>query len=118
MEGVRKSLAIFAALLVFCPIPTSSTLSSELLSKNYAQIAQHFGFSFPKLPNISLANVGKQCKETVVKLSISELLLCEYFSSLFFSTRDNKIRLAWILYFPFSSVFLCKPLTLLLCKSH
>ena len=105
MEGVRKTLAIFAALLVFCPIPTSSTPSSELVSKNYAQIAQHFGFSFPKLPNISFANVGKQCKETVEKLSISELVLCEYFSGLFFSTRDNNIKLAWILCSSFSSVY-------------
>ncbi|XP_020606704.1 nose resistant to fluoxetine protein 6-like [Orbicella faveolata] len=51
----------------------SSTASPGLLSKNYAQIAQHFGLPFPKLPNISFANVGKQCKETVEKLSTSKL---------------------------------------------
>ena len=110
MEGVRKTLAIFAAFLVFRPIPTSSTPSPGSISKNYAQIAQLFGLPFPKLPLISSANVGKQCKETVEKLSISELVLCGYFSNLFFATRDNKIRLAWILYSSFFSVFFANPL--------
>jgi len=83
MAGVKKALTIFAVFLVFCPIPTSSPASPGLLSKGYAQIAQHFGFPFPKLPNISFANVGKQCKETVEKLSTSELVLCEYFQVYF-----------------------------------
>ena len=80
MAGVRKVLAIFAGFLVFCLGPTSST-TSELFSKNYAQIAQHFGFPFPpKLPNISFANVGsKQCREAVEKLNIHDLVRCEYF---------------------------------------
>ncbi|XP_020624607.1 nose resistant to fluoxetine protein 6-like [Orbicella faveolata] len=68
-------MAGVAVFLVFCLIPTSSTASPGLLSKNYAQIAQHFGFPFPKLPNVTFANVGKQCKETVEKLSTSELVL-------------------------------------------
>jgi len=34
---------------------------------------------FPKLPNISFANVGKQCRETIEKLSTSKLAYpCEY----------------------------------------
>ena len=71
MAAFRQVLAIFA---VFCLTLTSSTPSSPgVLSKNYVQIAQHFGFPFPKLPNISFANVGKQCKETVEKLSTSRL---------------------------------------------
>jgi len=79
MAASRRILAIFAVFLVFCPITTSSTPSPGLLSKNYAQIAQHFGFSFPKLGNISFANVGKQCKETVEKLSKTNLAYpCEY----------------------------------------
>ena len=84
MAGVRKSLAIFAVFLVYCPIPTSSTPSSELLSKKYAQIAQHFGFPSPKLPNISSVKVSKQCIETVEKLNTSELVLCKYFLVHFF----------------------------------
>jgi len=81
MAGVKKVLAIFAVLLVFCPFPISSTPSPELFSKNYVQIAEHFGFPFPpKLPNISFANVGsKQCRETVEKLNTHDLVLCEYF---------------------------------------
>jgi hypothetical protein len=79
MAAFRPVLAIFAVFLVFCSIPTSSTASPGLLSKNYAQIAQHFGIPFPKLPNISFANVGKQCRETVEKLSTSKLAYpCEY----------------------------------------
>jgi len=71
--------AIFAVCLVFCPILASLNPSSELLSKNYVQIAQHFGFSFPKLGNISFANVSKQCRETVEKLSKTNLAYpCEY----------------------------------------
>jgi len=100
MAGVKKALAVFALFVVFCPVPTSSTQSSELFSKKYAQIEQHFGFLFPpKLPNISLANVtvGKQCKETVEKLNTSDLVRCEYFLVYFFCTCDNETRLAWIL---------------------
>ena len=78
-DALRKTISIFAVFLVFCPNPTSSTVPPGLLSKNYAQIAQHFGFPFPKLPNISFANVGKQCKETVEKLRTSKLAYpCEY----------------------------------------
>ena len=76
------SLAVFAVFLLFCSIPTS-TASSELLSKNYGQIAQTFGFPFPKLPNISFANVGKQCKETVEKLITAKLIYpCEYYCNM------------------------------------
>jgi len=75
----EEILALLAVFLVFCPIPTSLTASPGLFSKNYAQIAQQFGFAFPKLPNISFANVDKQCKETVEKLSTSKLAYpCEY----------------------------------------
>ena len=75
----REILAIFAVFVVFCPIATSLTASPGSISKNYAQIAQLFGLPFPKLPNISFANVGKQCKETVEKLSTSPLAYpCEY----------------------------------------
>lgn len=86
MAGVRSTLAIFAVFLVFCPIPTSLTSSSGLIYKNYAQIAEHFGFSFPKLPNISFAKISKQCIETVEKLNTSELVNCEYFLVHFFCT--------------------------------
>ena len=79
-EALSKTIAIFAVFLVFCPSLTSLTPSPGLLSKNYAQIAQQFGFPSPKLPNISFTNVGKQCKETVEKLSTSKLAYaCEYF---------------------------------------
>jgi len=87
MAGVKRILGVSAVLMVFCPIPISSTSYSELFSKKYAQIAQHFGFPFPpKLPNISFANVnvGKRCKETVEKLNISDLVPCEYFLVYFF----------------------------------
>jgi len=80
MAVVRDILTLFAVCLVFCPITTSSTPSPGLFSKNYVEIAQYFGCPFPpKFPNISFANVGKQCKETVVKLSTSKLAYpCEY----------------------------------------
>ena len=79
-DALRKAFAVFAVFLVFCPVQTSSTASPGLLSKNYAQIAQHFGFPFSKLPNISFANVGKECRETVKKLRTSKLAYpCEYF---------------------------------------
>ncbi|XP_020622128.1 uncharacterized protein LOC110059747 [Orbicella faveolata] len=73
MAAFREIFALFAVFLVSCPIPTSLTPSPGLISKNYAQIARQFGFPFPRLPNISFANVGKQCKETVEKLSTSPL---------------------------------------------
>ena len=80
MAAIQQVFAIFAVCLVFCPILASLTPSSELLSKN----EQHFGFSFPKLGNISFANVSKQCRETVEKLSKTDLAYpCEYLS--FFS---------------------------------
>jgi len=69
-------LALFTVFVVFFPVQSSLTASPG----NYAQIAQHFGFPFPpKLPNISFADVGKQCKETVEKLVSSPLAYpCEY----------------------------------------
>ena len=66
-DDFSKAFAMLAVLLVFCPVPTTSTASPGLLSKNYAQIAQLFGFSFPKLPNISFANTC-QCRQAVQRL--------------------------------------------------
>jgi len=91
-DALRKTFAIFAVFLVFCPVPTSSTAAPELLSKNYVQIAQNFGFSFPKLPNISFVNVGKQCKETVEKLSTSNLASCEYFLTYIVYMHEINLR--------------------------
>ncbi|XP_078365902.1 O-acyltransferase like protein-like isoform X1 [Oculina patagonica] len=71
MAACTLRFAIFAVFLLFCSFPTSSTASSGLLSQNYGQFAP---FPFPKLPNISFANVGKKCKDTVEKLSTSKLL--------------------------------------------
>jgi len=90
MAAFREILALFVVFLVFCPVTTSLTPTSGLISKNYAQIAQHFGFPFPpKLPNISFADVGKQCKETVEKLYTSKLAYpCEYFYVYFVHTRN------------------------------
>ena len=79
MAGVKKALAIYTVFLVFSANPTCSTPSSELLSKTYAQIAQHFGFSSPKLPNITFSGVDRQCIDTLEKLNISEIVQCEYF---------------------------------------
>ncbi|XP_078365906.1 O-acyltransferase like protein-like isoform X2 [Oculina patagonica] len=73
MAGYRQGIAIFAVFLLFCSFPTSLTESPGLLSPNYGQIAQQFGF--PKLPSISFANVvSKQCIDTVLKLSTTKLL--------------------------------------------
>jgi len=78
-SNITNTLAIYTVFLVFCANPTCSTPSSELLSKTYAQIAQYFDFSSPKLPNITFSGVDNQCIETLEKLNISEIVQCEYF---------------------------------------
>ena len=79
MVARRLEFAVSAVFLLFFTFSTSSNESTTLFSDKFRQIAQQFAFPLPKLPNISFANVGKQCKDTVDKLRTTKLAYqCEY----------------------------------------